>query len=43
LIVGNWSIIYATMVVAKTSKKISSHLAKTASSALMLMETKATK
>lgn len=40
VVVDNWSIIYATMVVVKTSKKTSLQLAKTVLDAFMLMKTK---
>ena len=43
MVVDNWAQIYVTMIVVKSSKKSSSHLAKTATDALALMKTKAGK
>ena len=43
MVVDNWAQIYVTMIIVKSSKKSSSHLAKTATDALALMKTKADK
>ena len=42
MVVENWSQIYVTMIVIKSTKKASSHLAKVATNALALMKTKDT-